>query len=61
MALPTSFLAHLRAEGYHPRSDKHSKALARAIVEDLVARCPKITSDARADRIVQGEPPVNGW
>ncbi len=52
MALPVSFLAHLRAEGYHPRSDKHSKALARAIVEDLVGRCNKIASDAASNRIV---------
>ena len=25
---PLSFLEHLRAQGYHPRSDKHSNELA---------------------------------
>lgn len=40
MALPVSFLNHLRTEGYHPRSDKHSNALARAIVHDFLETCP---------------------
>jgi hypothetical protein len=33
---PPAFVRHLREEGYHPRSDKHSNALAAAIVTDLL-------------------------
>lgn len=49
---PDSFLAHLRAEGYHPRSNKHSNALAVAIVNDLLQYCPKLASKAAAGQIV---------
>jgi hypothetical protein len=52
VALPESFLDHLRHEGYHPRSDKHSKALAEAIVIDLMRYCPKIATEAKAGRLV---------
>ncbi|HWB71048.1 MAG TPA: hypothetical protein VG452_02440 [Egibacteraceae bacterium] len=52
MALPASFIQHLRQEGYHPRSDKHSKALARAIVADLGRYCDRIASDAQAAKLV---------
>jgi hypothetical protein len=43
---PSSFVEHLRAEGYHPRSNKHSNALARAIVHDLLERCSLIRERA---------------
>ena len=33
MANPAAFIEHLRQAGYHPRSDKHSNALADAIVQ----------------------------
>ena len=49
MAVPQPFIEHLRAEGYNPRSNKHSNALSEAIVADLVENCPKI-----ADRAVSG-------
>jgi len=49
---PQSFLEHLREFGYHPRSDKHSNALAQAIVRDLFTYCPKIQEKARAGGIV---------
>jgi hypothetical protein len=49
---PESFLSHLRAEGYHPRSNKHSNALAVAIVNDLLQYCPKLASKAAAGQIV---------
>ena len=49
---PPDFLNHLTAEGYHPRSDKHSNALALAIVRDLVARCSPIAESARAGHLV---------
>lgn len=54
MPLPSSFLAHLRTNGYHPRSPKagHSDALGQAIVDDLVATCPLIASRAAAGDIV---------
>lgn len=52
MALPQSFLSHLQTEGYHPRSDKHSNALADAIVVDLVATCPLLAQRAANGDIV---------
>lgn len=52
MALPSSFLAHFQREGYHSRSDKHSKALSEAIVEHLMAYCPAISEEALAGRLV---------
>ena len=39
---PVDFLNHVKAEGYHPRSDKHSNALAEAIMKDLFTYCPLI-------------------
>ena len=52
MALPVAFLQHLREEGYHPRSNKHSDALAEAIVHDLVAECPPIADRAATGNLV---------
>ena len=52
MALPQVFLNHLRQEGYHPRSNKHSNSLARAIVADLAANCPVIAQRAAAGGLV---------
>jgi hypothetical protein len=52
MALPQSFLTHLQTEGYHPRSDKQSKALSEAIVVDLMRYCPKIADLASVSRLV---------
>ena len=52
MALPAAFLDHLRREGYHPRSNKHSNALATAIASDLVAACPVLAEKARSGRAV---------
>jgi hypothetical protein len=52
MANPRSFLEHLREKGYHPRSDKHSNALAQAIVRDLVAHCPAIATKAANGALV---------
>lgn len=49
---PDGFLRHLRDEGYHPRSDKHSNALALAIVDDLLDNCPAIADLARAGSLV---------
>jgi hypothetical protein len=49
---PQRFLEHLQHEGYHPRSDKHSNALARAIVDDLVRYCPRIRERAAAGELV---------
>jgi hypothetical protein len=52
VALPPSFLQHLRDNGYHSRSDKHSKALAESIVEALMIACPKLSVDAQEGRLV---------
>lgn len=52
MPLPESFIQHLRDSGHHPRSDKHSNALAAAIVQDLVARCAVIAQQAQAGTLV---------
>jgi hypothetical protein len=39
---------------YHPRSDAHSKALCRFIVEDLLVASPTLRAQAEADRVVYG-------
>ena len=49
---PQAFLNHLRTFGYHPRSDKHSNALALAIVDDLVTYCPRLAEKAAAGETV---------
>ena len=49
---PDSFMDHLRQSGYHPRSNKHSNALAEAIARDLVAYCPELRRKAAAGDIV---------
>src|SRR5438105_1318396 len=52
MALPQSFLQHLRLSGYDSRSNKHSNALGEAIVADLVAACPLIAKRAATGAVV---------
>ena len=52
MALPQDFLNHLRHEGYHPRSNKHSNSLARVIAGDLIATCPPMAERAAAGGLV---------
>lgn len=49
---PDAFIAHLREKGYNSRSDKHSNALAEAIVQDLLQRCPPIAQKASEGRLV---------
>lgn len=49
---PADFLAHLEELGYHPRSDKHSNLLAKAVVDDLVRHCPAIREAAASGRLV---------
>jgi len=49
---PSSFVQHLRAEGYHPRSNRHSNALAVAIAADLVTHCHLIRERAAAGQLV---------
>src|SRR3989337_3222248 len=46
VALPAAFLDHLRTKGYHSRSNKHSNALAIAVVEDLVSACAALARHA---------------
>lgn len=52
MPLPESFIQHLRDFGYHPRSNKHSNALATAIIEDLLQQCLPLADLARSGRVV---------
>jgi len=52
MPAPQAFIEHLRSEGYHPRSNKHSNALSEAIVADLIENCPKIADKAAAGQLV---------
>lgn len=49
---PPEFLQHLRAERYHPRSNKHSNALAESIVRDLLSRCPSMRARANSGLLV---------
>ena len=49
---PERFLQHLRTEGYHPRSNKHSDNIAEAIVHDLKVHCPSIGSALSAGHLV---------
>lgn len=49
---PPGFVEHLRAQGYHPRSNKHSNTLAELIVADLLTRCAAMAKKARAGQLV---------
>jgi len=49
---PDSFLRHLQTSGYHSRSNKHSNALAEAIVRDLLDTCRAMSEMARQARLV---------
>ena len=50
--LPAAFLDHLRREGYHPRSNKHSNSLAIAIAHDLAKVCPELQTRALRGEVV---------
>lgn len=52
MSNPEPFLDHLRAQSYHPRSDKHSNALGRSVIQDLAEHCPAIREKATAGQLV---------
>jgi hypothetical protein len=49
---PEAFLRHLQGQGYHSRSNKHSNALAEAMVADLMNCCPAMARKARQGRLV---------
>lgn len=49
---PPSFIAHIRDEGYHPRSNKHSNALADAIVADLLRASSDLAKAAASGSLV---------
>lgn len=52
MKAPEAFVRHLAENNYHPRSDAHSNAVCRAIVDDLLAHCPAFAERAQAGEIV---------
>jgi hypothetical protein len=45
------FVQHLQQSGYHPRSDKHSNALAEVIALDIVMRCRELKEKAIASEL----------
>jgi hypothetical protein len=50
--MDTELVAHVAAEGYHPRSSRCSDFQSRLIVRDLVTHCPKIAQGAASGRLV---------
>jgi hypothetical protein len=49
---PQGYVEHLKGEGYHPRSDKHSNALCKLVLEDLLERCPLLKKHAEEGEVV---------
>lgn len=52
MSGPERFLRHLREQHYHPRSDAHSNALCRSVLDDLLASCDLLGARAERGEIV---------
>ena len=51
MAAPERFAKYLIENPYHPRSNKHSNALAEFFLDDLLDRCPQFRQEVHAGRI----------
>ncbi len=51
-AAPEHYVQHLSAEGYHPRSDRHSNELCLFVLGDLLERCPVLSQQAAAGEVV---------
>ena len=49
---PQAFLAHLKQEGYHSRSNKHSNCFCECLVHDLLRNCADMKEQAAAGRLV---------
>ncbi len=49
---PERLIEHFQAEGYHPRSDKHSNALCRFVLADMLDRCPPLRAHAARREVV---------
>ena len=49
---PRSFAHHLDTEQYHPRSDAHSNALCRGVLNDLLAHCAPLAEKAARGELV---------
>jgi hypothetical protein len=47
-----TFIEHLTENQYHPRSDAHSNALCRAVLNDLLDHCPPIAKKAAEGKVV---------
>ena len=52
MPAPERYARHLTDKGYHPRSDKHSNALAEYILDDLLEHCKAIAAHASSGQVV---------
>jgi hypothetical protein len=74
MSAPQQFTAWLTAHEhkdpkygwvyrYHSRSDAHSIALCKLILEDLLLACPYLRDQALGDKVVYGinELPQGSW
>ncbi len=46
------YVHHLNENQYHPRSNAHSNALCRAVLEDLLEHCPPIAQKAAEGTLV---------
>lgn len=46
------YVEHLRENQYHPRSNEHSNALCRAVLDDLLDTCSVIADKAAEGRLV---------
>ncbi len=49
---PRAFVEHLQNNLYHPRSDAHSNAICRAILDDLIEHCEPLAKKAASGRLV---------
>lgn len=50
--MESELVEHISAEGYHPRTSKHSDFQSLIIIRDLVRHCPLIAERAAAGEIV---------
>lgn len=49
---PERFVRHLSEEQYHPRSDAHSNAMCRVVLDDLLDRCQPLAELAKRGEVV---------
>ncbi len=52
MPAPDRLIAHLKEQGYHPRSSKHGQVLCEIVLDDLIAICPHLARHAAEGALV---------